>query len=101
MKKRTLSKLNIQRLNRNKMSKCNLCFKRDVQPREEQMKLFKHVQLKPNVGIYRVSSSHRTPKDTAHKQVIDQYTSIVDVVKTLKEGNNAWPEPTWPLQRIC
>jgi len=52
------------------------------------------------VGIYRVSSSDRTPKDTAHNQITDQYTSIFDVVKTLKEGNNPWPKPMRPLQVI-
>jgi len=52
------------------------------------------------VGIYRVSSLDRTPKDTAHKQITYQYTSIFDVVKTLKEGNSSWPEPMWPLQAI-
>ena len=51
----------------------------------------------PFVGIYRVSSSDKTPKDTAHKHITDQYTSILDVVKTLKEGRNPWPEPTRPL----
>jgi len=52
------------------------------------------------VGIYRVSSSDITPKDTAHKQITDQYTSILDVVKTLKEGNSPRPETTRPLQAI-
>jgi len=52
------------------------------------------------VAIYRVNSSHRTPNDTAHKQIIDQYTSIIHMVKTLKEGNNSWPNPTQPLQAI-
>ena len=49
------------------------------------------------VGIYKVSSSDRTPKDTAHKQITEQNTNILDVVKTLKEGNNPRPEPTQPL----
>jgi len=41
-------------------------------------------QSKHIVGIYRVSSSNRVPKDTAHKQITDQYTSIVHVVKPSK-----------------
>jgi len=40
------------------------------------------------LGIYRVISSDRTPKDTAHKQITDQYISILNVVKILKEGNS-------------
>ena len=45
------------------------------------------------VGIYKVSSSNKTPKDTAHKQITDQYTSILNMVKTLKEGNSPQPKP--------
>ena len=53
-----------------------------------------------HVGIYRVSSSDRTPKDIAHKQITDQYTSVLDVVKTLKERNSPRTKPTRPLQAI-
>ena len=52
------------------------------------------------VGIYRVSSSDRTPKghrsQTDHRS-IHQY---FDVVKTLREGNSPRPAPTWLLQAI-
>jgi len=52
------------------------------------------------VGIYKVISSDRTPKDTAYKQMTDQYTNILDMVKTIKEGNSPQLEPTRPLQEI-
>ena len=42
---------------------------------------------------------HNT-KGHRSQQITDQYTSIFDVVKTLKEGNSPRPEPTRPLQPI-
>ena len=61
--------------------------------------IFKN-KLNENCRNYRVSSSDRTPKDIVHKHITDQYTSIFDVVKTLKEGSSPRPEPTRPLQAI-
>jgi len=36
------------------------------------------------VGIYRVSSSNKTPKDTAHNQITNQYTNILMWLKPSK-----------------
>jgi len=40
------------------------------------------------------------PKHIVHKHITYQYTSILDVVKILKEGNSPLPKPTQPLQEI-